>query len=211
MPYNSWVQFCRQRRSIGLPKGARRAYPARPLIHSKWGNYRTFSPALIPTDFPTWVQNNAGVVTILVDLVPPEMLEGVRNYGALLESLIPTQPPVIRASAGGAVIYDRARDRLYYAASRWRPRLVIHEVLAARVEQLPVVQTPTGPMHTLWPNRHAQTCAEFQALNEALIDGAQERNLELWCFRATTIEPLPRCPNCRITVPDKILSRIWTC
>src|SRR5262249_15147572 len=109
-------------------------------------------------------------------------------------------------------IYDRATDKLYYAASRYLPILQIHATLAQRVQQLPVVPGQGGILlNTLIPMRHAQTCAEFQALNQALLDGAQEHNLDLWCFRVATMEPFPQCPNCRMTVPRTALARIWTC
>jgi hypothetical protein len=213
MPYQSWNQFRRQRSSLGLPANAQE-YANRPLIHSKWPNHTTFDPADVPLlgGFPAWVLNHGGVVTITLAGVPQDLLDGLRNYGAMLESIIPRQPRIIRPSAGGTVLYDRARDRLYYGASRYLPALAIHATLIARVQQLPLVQGHGGAMvNTLVGTRHAHTCAEFQALNLALFDGAQEQNLELWCFKAATMEPFPRCGNCRVTVPQKGLARIWTC
>ena len=216
MPYNSWVQFRRQRASLNLSVALavlKHEYPLRPLIHNQWNNRDTFNPADIQLigASPPWVQNNGGVVTIQVAGLLPELLAGIRYYAALLESVISHKPPIIRGTAGGAVIYDRVRDRLYYAASRWLPGLQPHATLTGRVNQLPVVQTATGPINTLVPNRHAQTCADFQALNWALRDGAREQDLELWCFRARTMEPFPRCPNCRVTVPFNAPARVWTC
>jgi cytidine deaminase len=83
---------------------------------------------------------------------------------------------------------------------------------AARNSRQAYVQGHAGAMvNSLVPIRHAQTCAEFQALNTALFDGAQEQDLELWCFKAATMDPFPRCGNCRVTVPDNQLARIWTC
>jgi hypothetical protein len=215
MPYNSWVQFRRQRASVGLPVGLAqlsREYPIRPLIHSQWNHHDTYSPASVPFigALPAWVQNNSGIVTIQTAGVSREVLDGIRNYGAFLESII--QPRIIKATAGGAVIHDRTTDKLYYAASRWVQGMYIHATLAARTQQLPIVQGIGGVLiHTWHPNRHAQTCAEFQALNQALLDGAQEQNLDLWCFRARTMEPFPQCQNCRVTVPPNVLARVWTC
>lgn len=144
--------------------------------------------------------------------LPSELLEGVRNFGAIFESVIRQKLAVIRPTAVGAVLYDRAAGRLYYAASRFLPGLRIHPTLIGRVERLPAVSAKGGALiNTLVPNRHAQTCCEFQALNQALLDGARERDLELWCFRAATMEPFPRCHNCRVTVPRNQLARIWTC
>jgi hypothetical protein len=87
----------------------------------------------------------------------------------------------------------------------------IHATLVARVHQLNPVQVQGQVIYTNVPIRHAQTCAEFQALNDALRDGANEQNLDLWSFRARTMEPLPRCPNCCVTVPQHALRRVWTC
>lgn len=213
MPYHSWNQFRKQQQSLGLPANAN-DYANRPLIHSKWQNHASFDPADVPLigALPGWAQNIAGVVTVAMAGVPQELVEGLRNYGAILESLIPQKPPLFRSSAGGAVLYDRARDRLYYGVSRYLPALAIHPTMTARVQQLPLVQGQAGAMvNTLVPTRHAHTCAEFQALNTALFDGAREQDLALWCFKAATIEPFPRCGNCRVTVPDHQLSRIWTC
>jgi hypothetical protein len=216
MPYNSWVQFRRQRNSVGLPVAQAvllHEYQTRPLIHSRWNNHGRYSPANVPLieALPAWAQNNGGVVTLEMNGLPPELLDGIRNYGGLLESIISHQPRIIRGTAGGAVIYNPTTDRLYYAASRGLPALQIHATLAPRIQLLPLVQGPGGILvHTLVPMRHAQTCAEFQALNQALMDGADEGDLELWCFKAATMEPVPRCPNCQITVPQNALAKIWT-
>jgi hypothetical protein len=217
MPYNSWVQFRRQRVSVDLPVGwnvLSHEYPLRPLIHSQWNNHGAYNPADVPLMevMPAWAQNNGGVITIQTAGAFPELLAGIRYYAAMLERIIPHQPPIIRGTAGGAVMYDRSTDRLYYAASRWLPGLLIHATLTARVQHLNIVQGNAGAIiYTNVPRRHAQTCAEFQTLNHALLDGAQEQNLDLWCFRVRTMEPFPRCANCRVTVPWNALARIWTC
>jgi hypothetical protein len=219
MPYHAWVQFRRQRNSVGLSVALPdllREFPLRPLTHSLWNNHDTYSPADVSLieGKPAWVQNNGGIVSIHKQGfgLAGELTEGIRNYGALLESIVHNKPRVIRGSAGGAVIHDRKTDRLYYAASRWLPGLQIHMTLTQRVQQLPIVQGQGGiPIHTLVPSRHAHTCAEFQALNQALWDGAQENDLDLWSFKATTMEPFPRCPNCRVTAPRAQLANISTC
>ncbi len=217
MPYNSWIQFRRQRVSVGLPVTfgvLAQEYPVRPMCHSLWNQHDTFSPADSPLTIPLepWVHDSGGIITIQKSGMASELLGGVQYYGALLEALIARRPAIIRGSAGGAVLHDRSRDRLYYAASRWIPGISIHPTLTQRVQQLPMAQGPGGTViPTLVPTRHAQTCAEFQALNWALSDGAVEQNLDVWCFRARTMEPRPRCPNCRITVPRSSLGRIWTC
>jgi hypothetical protein len=215
MPYNPWIQFRRQRASLGLPIALpllRQQYSLRPLTHSNWNSYNSYSPAFVPliVPLPAWMQNNGGVVTIQTAAVPAELLAGVRYYSAMLEGLLPHQPPLFRASAGGAVVHDGTTDRLYYAVSRFLPDLQIHPVLMARLNLLPLVQTAAEPINTRIPNRHAHTCAEFQALNLALADGAHEQDLNVWCFRVTTAEPFWRCPNCRTTVPEESIGRIWT-
>lgn len=190
----------------------------RPLIHSLWNNHDTYNPADVPLietlptgALPPWLQNNGGVITIQTAGLLPELRAGIRSYAAMLQGVILHQPGIIKGTAGGAVIYDRATDKLYYAASRYLPGLQTHATLAARVNGLPLVPGPLGAMHTRVPYRHAQTCAEFQALNRALLDGAQEQTCDLWCFRVRTMEPFPRCANCRKTVPQSALARIWTC
>ena len=200
MPYNSWVQFRRQlvfgRSASWLAQAQSGVSNIRPLIHSQWNHHDTYSPASVPFigALPAWVQNNSGIVTIQTAGVSREVLDGIRNYGAFLDSII--QPRIIKATAGGAVIHDRTTDKLYYAASRWVQGMYIHATLAARTQQLPIVQGIGGVLiHTWHPNRHAQTCAEFQALNQALPDGAVKQNLDLWCFRARTMKTLPTMPK----------------
>jgi hypothetical protein len=214
MPYNSWLQFRRQRRSVGLPidfATLLQAYPSRPLTHSQWNNRDTFGPNDVPSALPAWVQNNGGVVVIQTAGLATELLNAIEGYGAFLESIVPRKPVIIRGSAGGAIMHDRATDRLYYGASRFVSGLQKHAVLAAREMRLPLVHGKAGAIRTKVRMRHAQTCAEFQVLNEALFDGAKENDLDLWCFHVATMEPYPRCPNCRDTVPDIALRRIWTC
>jgi hypothetical protein len=106
MPYHAWNQFRRQRRSLGLPVNlplAAQAYAARQLIHGKWQNHATFDPADVPLigALPAWLLNNGGLVTIQTAGLPAELLQGIRNYGALLESVVPLKPRLIRSSAGG--------------------------------------------------------------------------------------------------------------
>jgi hypothetical protein len=217
MPYNPWVQFRRQRASVDLPTEMLillHEYPLRPLSHSNWPNHAVFSPVDVPRigTFPAWLRNIAGAETIPtagVPPVPPDLLDGIKNYGAILEDII---GQTIRGSARGAVVYDPSTDRLYYGASRFVAGLPNHGDLEDRIEELPVVLRRDGEIiHTRMPNLHAHTCAEFQALNRALFDGAQERHLQVWCFRAATMEPSPRCDNFRVTVSDNRLNRIWTC
>ncbi len=218
MPFDSWVQYFRQRTSCGLPAppGAPfQVYQARPFIHSQWNSLEAFSPAKVVLigPLPDWVQNIGGAVTIRTEAFLHEPKEALRYFAALLESLRSQNPPLFRwATAGAAMIYDRARDRLYYGISRWVMALAIHPTLVQRVNGLPLVLAPDGAqMNTRVLYRHPHTCAEFKALNWALTDGAREQDLDLWCFKIRTMEPFPRCDNCKETVPQASLARIWTC
>jgi hypothetical protein len=216
MPFFSWQQFFRQRTAIGLPVPPGQQgplYAARPLIHSQWNNIEAVTPPAARRigALPDWLQNLGGAVTIRTEALLNEPKEAIRYFSALLES-VKGQQLFLWASAGAAVIYDRARDRIYYGISRSSPGLAIHPTLAHRVQLLPRVLAPDGTqMNTRIPFRHPQTCAEFKALNWALTDGAREDDLDLWCFKMKTMEPYPRCDNCRDTVPQGALARIWTC
>jgi hypothetical protein len=213
MPYNPWVQFRKQRISVGLQAALpvlHREYPVRRLSHSQWHKHDAFNPAdvVLFGFFPAWVHKVGGIYRIETLGAPAELLDGIRNYGGILEAMI---GQVIRGTAGGAVIYDDTTDRLYYSASRWIPGLPVHRALLAKEGRLPIVQTPAGALNTLVPNRSPRVCAEFQALNQALLDGAREANLHLWSFRARSMEPFPQCPNCQVTVDRHALAKVWTC
>ena len=218
MPYDSWLEFRRQRQSIGLPRVSRSVlshlYSSRHLQHAAWSNFDTFNPfeaarIVFP---PSWLLNQAGATTLQTQALPMDLREGIKNYGAVLENEIGHPASAIRKAACGSVIFDRVSLRLYYSVSRWLPNLQVHATISSRVQQLPIQMAHGGgSVRTMHPFRHAGTCSEFQALNEALLDGAAEGNLELWCFRARSMEPMPRCQNCRVTVPSHALARIWTC
>jgi hypothetical protein len=217
MPYNSFVEFQKQLASLAQPvpngPALHQQFVLRPLQHVYWNDFDTYTlagAALLPA-IPQWiVQNNAGLHSIQTAGLPQELLDGLQNYGAMAES-VRTQPnPPFRGSAGAAVLFDTITDRLYYATSIWRPGLVVHASLTTREHTLPVINSNNGPLHTHIPTRSVTACAEFQALNEALLDGAQEANLHIWCFRVREMRPFPRCQNCQVTVPSNALGKIWT-
>ncbi|MEH2135828.1 hypothetical protein [Nostoc sp.] len=43
-------------------------------------------------------------------------------------------------------------------------------------------------------------CAEFKAVNDALLDGANIKDLEVHTVRTRSGEAYPRCRNCRKTI-----------
>ena len=136
MPFSSWEQFFRQRTYIGLPVPPGQhgqAYQARPFIHSQWNNIETFAPADVGLigPLPGWVQNVGGAVTIRAEAFLHEPKEAIRYFAALLESVSGQKQLFRWATAAAAVIYDRARDRLYYGISRGVLGLAIHATLAS--------------------------------------------------------------------------------
>jgi hypothetical protein len=54
------------------------------------------------------------------------------------------------------------------------------------------------PKESLEPWR-VENCAEFKAVNQALLDGAQIQNLEVHTVRNSNGLAFPRCRNCQIT------------
>ncbi|MCC5618653.1 hypothetical protein LC605_26900 [Nostoc sp. CHAB 5836] len=57
-----------------------------------------------------------------------------------------------------------------------------------------------NPSLTDWPD--VANCAEFKAVNNALLNGANIEDLEVHTIRTWTGEAFPRCANCRITIDD---------
>jgi hypothetical protein len=141
----------------------------------------------------------------------PELIDAIESYGALLECILSHMPQPIRPTAVGAVIYDTRRDRLYYGTSGFittMPRMLVHQDLIAREQTLPLI-VPLG-VRTLVGTRSPRTCSEFKALNRALLEGAREKDPHVWTFRVRDMRPIPRCPNCRVTVSANRLGKIWT-
>lgn len=140
-----------------------------------------------------------------------ELIDAIESYGALLEGTLSHVPQPIRPTAVAAVVYDTRRDRLYYGTSGFIatiPRMLVHQDLIAREQTLPLI-VPHG-VRTLVGARSPRTCSEFKALNRALLEGAHEKDLHVWTFRVRNMRPIPRCPNCRVTVATNRLGKIWT-
>ena len=169
-----------------------------------------FQPASTP-----WMQTVAGILQINTAGIPPELEEGVRRFGGLLEGFLLYRPQFIVNSAVTTVTYDNQSDRLYYGISGYNPQLLnmqIAPVLAARIGQLPVQQLANNrQVHSaVLGGRSPQVCSEFKALNRALRAGANEQDLSCWTFRIREMTPMPQCANCRITVNRNHLGRVWT-
>ena len=208
MPYHRWLQFLRQQSSLRVQQ-----YHTRAANHSRWPDFSTYltGDAALLLTVEAWMQNTAGGIEIQLNGAAPELLEATRSYGAMLEGSLTHVPPPIRRTAVGAVIYDVARDRLYYGVSGFNAsiaRMNVHAMLTAREQGLPMI-LPNGGRTAVW-QRSPRTCSEYKALNRALFDGAHESDLHVWTFRAGDMRPIPQCANCRVTVPRSRLGRIWT-
>jgi hypothetical protein len=157
------------------------------------------------------MQHAPAGLQIQVSGIAPELLEAIRSYGAMLEGNLTHVPPPIRPTAVGAVIYDAGRDKLYYGVSGFNStifRMKVDARLTAHEQTLPLA-LPNGGRTAVW-QRSPRTCSEYKALNGALLDGANEQDLQVWAFRARDMRPIPRCPNCRVTIPDNLIGRVWT-
>jgi hypothetical protein len=117
-------------------------------------------------------------------------------------------PPIIAASAAGSVAYDVSDGSLYYGASGVPCRHASHAIVRDRIAGIAAL--PGAVAGTLVYGRTPTECAEPMALNWALQSGAQEANLHIWTFRVSDMRPLPRCENCRHSVPDGSIGVIWT-
>jgi hypothetical protein len=216
MPYHAWREFRKQRRAAGV-RGSLAALVAAywnwPQQPNNWNAFRAFDPAdnAYVAQLTGWNANLQGTIQIPLAGVPQELVAAIARFGALLQTArnAHVAVPPLQASARGSVLYDTVTDKLYYAVSRNQPGLIIHPTLVARQHQIPALAGQAAA--SLLPGWPSFVCAEFRALNQALLDGAQESDLEVWTFRARDMQPTLRCPNCRVTVPWNALHRIWTC
>jgi hypothetical protein len=215
MAYHSWIEFRKQWKAVrvagGLP-ALRLAYQNWTPPPTHWNAFTDFDPIYNAkvTHLTGWQPGAANVIQIPIQppAMRPDLLEAIEHFGAVLQNAKNVAQPKLQGSARGAVIYDVARDKLYYAVSRSSVNLNIHPTLIGRQQQILAVPGQNNGSLTGWAS-HA--CAEFRALNLALFDGAHEGDLEVWTFRAKNMEPTPRCRNCEYTVPWGALCRICTC
>jgi hypothetical protein len=208
VPYHPWLQFLRQKASLLTQE-----YASRAPGHCRQSDFRIYLPqdaAILPS-LPAWVRQTAAGLEIDVTGMASELFDAIESYEALLEGTLSHVPSIIRPSAVGAVVYDTHRDRLYYGTSGFiatMTQMRVHQDLIAREQTLPLT-VPNG-VRTLVGTRSPRTCSEFKAFNRALLDGAQEKHLHLWTFRVRDMRPIPRCPNCRVTIPTNRLAKTWT-
>jgi hypothetical protein len=97
-----------------------------------------------------------------------------------------TLPKKSIPSATAAVV-DTKTGEVYYGTSGNPLPTTIDEYLTERT-----------PSPSLEPWQVAN-CAEFKAVNNAMLDGANIEDLEVHTVRTRTGEAFPRCKNCRIT------------
>jgi hypothetical protein len=214
MQYHVWIEFRKQRAAgvSGTLAALLQDYQNWPQRPTHWNSFRDFDKidngkVIQLTD---WQPNVGGIIQIPIQ--PPamrqELLEAIEHFGAVLQSARNIAVPPLQGSARGSVIYDVARNRLYYAVSRYVANMNVHQTLVNRQQQILGIPGQINGSLSEWPTF---VCAEFRALNKALLDGAREDDLEVWTFRARDMQPTLRCPNCCVTLPWNVLGRIWTC
>ncbi|MEH2288866.1 YwqJ-related putative deaminase [Nostoc sp.] len=98
-----------------------------------------------------------------------------------------TLPKKDRPAATAAAV-DTETGKVYYGTSGKPLPTIIDEYLA---ERMPV------PSEEKW---EVSNCAEFKAVNDALLDGANIMDLEVHTVRTRSGEAYSRCRNCRKTI-----------
>ncbi len=91
-----------------------------------------------------------------------------------------------RPTANAAVV-DKTTGKIYYGNAGKPLPTTVDPYLAERMP---------NPSLENW---EVANCAEFKAVNDALLNGARIENLEVYTVRTKTGEAYPRCKNCRIT------------
>ncbi|MCV3212365.1 YwqJ-related putative deaminase [Plectonema radiosum NIES-515] len=86
-----------------------------------------------------------------------------------------------------AAAVNTKTGKVYYGTSGKPLPTTIDEYLAERMP---------SPSLEPW---EVSNCAEFKAVNNALLDGANVEDLEVHTVRTKTGEAFPRCQNCRVT------------
>jgi hypothetical protein len=110
-----------------------------------------------------------------------QALQAAQNRAAELRNL----PRDGRPTATSAVV---GKKDIYIAESTGKLPTEIHSVLQ---ESMPTVSK------TAWD---VASCAEFNAVNQALLAGEKVGDLVVATVRVQTGLPFPMCPNCVITL-----------
>ena len=94
-----------------------------------------------------------------------------------------------------SAVLDRYTGKAYYGYSgrRTLPE-IIHPLLEKRMPK---------PSLEEWV---ANNCAEFKAVNKALLDGALLKNLEVHTIKLPDMVAYPMCKNCNVTIHGTIVT-----
>ena len=85
-----------------------------------------------------------------------------------------------------SAVVDKKTGKVYFGDSGARPDVISPDLKA---------KIPSESFED-WP---VNNCAEFDAVNKAMLDGADINDLEVATVKVKTGEPFPRCQNCLAT------------
>ena len=121
-----------------------------------------------------------------------ELRENLINWAERNRADLETHPEVAAHNPRYvSVVYDSANDAYYYGYSGWNynhPEYSIHPELQGR--------TPSVSLESGWDTYN---CAEMCAVNNALNNGADYGNLQMYTMNRTTQESARMCDNCYST------------
>lgn len=96
-----------------------------------------------------------------------------------------------------SIVYDIANDRCYYGRSNWGSCNI-----NAQLESLVPSDSLTG-----WSDVY--NCAEMDAINQALNDGSNLRNLQIYTVYTKTGDSAVMCSNCFYTFANDNISNVY--
>lgn len=111
----------------------------------------------------------------------------------LAARLIRSVPDAAKPTAVAAVV-DIKNGRVFYGASGGKAPRRIHPTLKRKMPRVS------------FEHWQVENCAEFRALNKALLAGAVESDLETHTVRAFSGKTFPPCHNCQITTTGTLVS-----
>lgn len=94
---------------------------------------------------------------------------------------------VSRLPRATSTAVDRVTGKVYQAESGTIAE-IIHPLLKKRMPNPSLMMRPVA------------NCAEFNAVNNALLNGSKINNLSVATYRIREGTPFPMCPNCRVTI-----------
>lgn len=115
--------------------------------------------------------------------------EGVpaKDYAEARAAQLRATLPTKSMPTATAAVVDTTTGNVYYGTSDQPLPTTIDPFLAQRMP---------SPSLEPWA---VENCAEFKAVNNALLDGANIENLEIHTVRTKTGEAFSRCANCQQT------------